>query len=171
MSKAILWKQPDGTVRIIHPVSEGRHPGEKEADWLARVLHIALRGEPDIRAAKQACEIIDTATLPTDRRFRDAWRHDGGKAVAVDVAAAKEVRRAELNREAEKQIEALSKELARAEDDDDTAAVVEIRAARKALREVSKAELPADLATLDRHEPAEITAAKAIVKKRVRVLA
>lgn len=172
MSKVILWKQPDGTVRIIHPAPSDRFPDEPEEVWLQRVIHFALRGESDIRAAKQACEIIDIADLPNDpnlsdnRRFRNAWRHNGDKTIIVDVEAAREIRRTELIHEAEKQIELLSKDLTRAEDEEDLVAVTEIRAARKALRNIDRIELPTDLVSLDKYEPSEILSAKEVVAKR-----
>ena len=172
MSKVILWKQPDGTVRIIHPAPADRFPDEPEDVWLRRVIHYAVRSESDIQAAKQACEIIDLTELPNNpslsdnRRFRNAWRHNGDKTITVDVNAAKEIRRMELIHEVEKQIELLSKDLTRAEDEEDLVAVTEIRAARKALRNIERIELPTDLVSLDKYEPLEILSAKSVVAKR-----
>jgi len=99
-TKSLAYHDADGVLRIIHPVWANKAEDETDEEFLARVLarnievaaQITTKGEtanPHLTADTPVA-IIDPATIPTDRTFRDAWKHDGA-AVVHDMDKARSI--------------------------------------------------------------------------------
>jgi len=68
----IIWNE-GGSVSICCPA--------KGTDVVAEAKKVVPKGV--------VYKIVDTATIPTDRTFRDAWQHDGNGNVVTDIPKAK----------------------------------------------------------------------------------
>lgn len=65
--KRIIYPTPDGGVAVIIPAPE----------WLAEEGNtIEKLAEKDVPAGVEY-KIVDTADVPTDRTFRNAWEYQG----------------------------------------------------------------------------------------------
>lgn len=87
-TKQIVWENPDGTLEVTVPVRP-QQAGESETDYLTA---IATRSQPS--GATRINDVESTA-LP-DRRWRDAWRNDGGGDLEENLTAAKTTKTAEI---------------------------------------------------------------------------
>lgn len=65
----IIFPQPGGRLSVDTPLSLRIQPGETERDAL-------LRHARRIVPAGVAFRIVDAATIPDDRTWRDAWTAD-----------------------------------------------------------------------------------------------
>lgn len=77
----ILIKNPDGTVGIMHPI----------LDCGLSLNQIIAKDVP----AGIPYEVVDDSVIPSDRTFRNAWRHD----LQVDIQKAKEITKNRLRAE------------------------------------------------------------------------
>lgn len=73
-NQRIVFQNTDGTVAVVIPA-----PGFTVQDCIKDV------------PAGAAHEIVDTTVIPTDRTFRNAWKHDPVKKVDVDMVKAKNI--------------------------------------------------------------------------------
>jgi hypothetical protein len=89
---------------------------------------------------------IDPTTLPTSRRWREAWRLRNG-VVGVDLPSARLVRKQELLAERDKRLQLISPQVDEAEDSGNTAVATALRLRRISLRALD-ATLDADLAAV-----------------------
>jgi len=74
--KRIIYTNEDGGVSIVVPSPQSN----------IAIEEIAAKDVPD----GVSFEIVDTATIPFERTFRNAWRKNG-KAVQTDMPAAREI--------------------------------------------------------------------------------
>lgn len=74
MNQRIIYSTPDGGVAVVVPSGE---------------LPIEQVLAKDVPAGVQA-DIVDVASIPTDRFFRNAWKKEG-KAIGTDLAKAKAI--------------------------------------------------------------------------------
>jgi hypothetical protein len=58
--------------------------------------HVLQRMLPDGVRQADVTFVADDWRAPDDRKFRDAWKHAGGGAIAVDMAAARDIHRNRL---------------------------------------------------------------------------
>ena len=129
MSKVILYTRPDGGVSIVVPTPETLAKFETEDDAIA---HVRERSVPD-DATK--IRVIDRSAIPEKRTFRNAWVDgtdkavtDRSKASAIHMNRIREVRNAELAKEAinfQKAIEA-----------DDASAKTAVATKKQTLRDI-----------------------------------
>lgn len=64
----IIFKRPDGGVSVVHPAPQGRHDGEGEQEWLARVAARAVPEGAPFRLVKPE------DLPPYDSATRNLWR-------------------------------------------------------------------------------------------------
>lgn len=120
MSQVIIYKQDNGTVAIIRPT--------EEALATMTLAKIAAKDVP----AGVPFQIVDAATIPTDRAFRNAWKDD----LTVDMSKAVEITKDRLRAERAPLLEAQDVAFQMAmEGGADTAAIV---AEKKRLRDITK---------------------------------
>ena len=124
-----VLQMADGTVAIMQTVAEpdGSEPGVEEclAKW-----------HPDEAAKVQSHAPVDPATLPTDRTFRNAWRHDG-TAFAVDMDHARAIHKDRMRGARGPLLAALDVAWDKATEADDPDAKATVRAEKQALRDVT----------------------------------
>ncbi|KKL75151.1 hypothetical protein LCGC14_2057750 [marine sediment metagenome] len=86
-TKRIIYTRSDGSVSVVGPAPEfvANFDGtEAEA--------IAFIQAKDVPADAVDVEIVEQATIPTDRWFRDAWtRPVGGGSINIDMPRAREI--------------------------------------------------------------------------------
>lgn len=74
----IVWNEPNGTMAVLHPTKEH----EKDIDLL-------LKGVP----IGTSYDIVEDTEIPTDRRWRESWKHDKTKEIGqkcqIDMNIAK----------------------------------------------------------------------------------
>lgn len=76
----IIYTRPEGTVTVEIPTAEFKGTMEELAE---KVVPVGI-----------AYEIVDETDIPTDRTFRNAWKHDTSPApekIAVDMVKAAEI--------------------------------------------------------------------------------
>ena len=83
MSQVIIYTQDNGTVAIIRPT--------EEALATMTLAQIAAKDVP----AGVPFQIVDAATIPTDRTFRNAWKGD----LTVDMPKAVNITKERLRAE------------------------------------------------------------------------
>jgi hypothetical protein len=76
----ILIKNPDGTVGIMHPI----------LNCGLTIEEIAKKDSGGV-----PYEIVDDSIIPSDRTFRNAWKHD----LTIDITMAQEITKERLRRE------------------------------------------------------------------------
>lgn len=119
MEICLIFCRPDGGVSITHPL-EPRNQHETEAAYLDRVeeklrkKHLAQDGRtcslvPDdwIRVS-----VIPTESIPSDRRFRDAWCWEE-PCIDIDMNRAREIHLGRIRARRDSALESLDKEQAR----------------------------------------------------------
>ncbi len=126
MKQVIIHQNGDG-VAVIHPA-----PGLSAQDCVKDVPEGV------------AYQIVDAATLPSDRYFRRAWKVGNGS-VDVDIEGAKEVQRDHWRKLREPKLAALDIEFMKAVEDASPARRSAIKAQKDALRDVTETPLPDDL--------------------------
>jgi hypothetical protein len=82
--KRLVYKRPDGSVSIVIPVAKPVE-GESESEYLGRIKARAEACDPNL-AALEFVGAMAPETLPTERKFRNAWEFAGG---AVRINAEK----------------------------------------------------------------------------------
>jgi hypothetical protein len=175
-SKRIIWRMPDGTVRVTNPawfLQEGeteeewmhrttimlardpeacpRHNSnlqqtETDHEFLDRIAAERLASDPVDMAGAVRMPNVDMAELPS-RRFRNQWHHDGTRP-AVDVAKARAQILAELRAERDKRLAASDADKARLDDVGTGPQKAALAKYRQALRDVPAA-VAVDVAALD----------------------
>ena len=80
----IIYKNDEGGVSVIIP----------SGDCTLTIEQIAAKDVP----AGVAYEIVNTADVPTDRTFRNAWEHDGEK-IIISLPKAQEITKNRLRSE------------------------------------------------------------------------
>lgn len=124
----IVWKKPDGSIAITHPV---RAPRDGE-DYLENIAKEAKeRGAIPADWVRVECP----GPMPSDRDFRDAWRVVNGTCT-VDMAQAREIHRKKLRAMREPLLAKLDVDYLRAMERG--AGTTEIVAAKQALRDVTE---------------------------------
>lgn len=127
--------------RIIYPTAEGGVAVIIPAPDCGLTLEqIAAKDVP----AGLAYSVVESASIPSDRTFRNAWEHSEGK-VSVSVTKAKAIHLDRLREMRKPKLEALDVEFMRAVEAGDTVSQKAISEKKQALRDVTKAELPSDL--------------------------
>jgi len=120
MSQVIIYTQDNGTVAIIRPT--------EEALATMTLAQIAAKDVP----AGVPFQIVDAATIPTDRTFRNAWKGD----LTVDMPKAQEITRERLRAERAPLLIAQDVLMSRAQENG--ASTVAIVAEKNRLRDVTK---------------------------------
>jgi hypothetical protein len=129
MNQLIIYKQDNGTVAIIRPTEEA-----------LTTMTIAQIAAKDV-AAGVSFQIVDAATIPTDRTFRNAWKED----LTVDMPKAVNITKDRLRQERAPLLTALDVQYQRAQEDGrDTTIII---SEKQRLRDVTK--LADKAATLD----------------------
>jgi hypothetical protein len=82
--KRIIWQNAAGGVSVLSPAP----------DCGLTIEQIATRDVPK----GKSYQIVDTANIPPDRTFRNAWEYDGEK-IIVSLSKAQEITKARLRAE------------------------------------------------------------------------
>jgi DNA-binding PucR family transcriptional regulator len=128
MNKLILHTRPDGGVSITVPVININEPDMTEEQSVARALARIPTTDSDV-------VVVERATVPTDRYFRNAWKHTAGK-VEVDMPKAVEIQKEKLRLAREALLKELDIQFMKAlEEGKPTAAIV---AEKQRLRDITK---------------------------------
>lgn len=122
MAKHIAYSNPDGSMAIVTPA-----PG----------VALELVQAKDVPADAKDVRIIDTADIPKDRIFRNAWRLKSGK-VQTDLLSARDLLREKMRVARKPLLEALDVEYMIADEADDAELKSEIAAEKQALRDVTE---------------------------------
>jgi hypothetical protein len=93
MSKVIIFTRNDGSMAVVHPASAS-------ADLTALAAKVVPVGT--------TFRIVELSSLPSERRWRNAWKRSGSS-VVIDLEKAKAIREQELLRALE--VEALPVEM------------------------------------------------------------
>ena len=113
----ILIKNSDGTVGIMHQAICG-----------LTIEEIAKKDVP----AGVPYEIVDDSAIPTDRTFRNAWKHD----LTVDIPKAQEITKNRLRVERAPLLEKLDVEVMK--NITDPVKLAEIEVQKQVLRDITK---------------------------------
>ena len=113
----ILLKNPDGSVAILTPI----------LDYGLTLDEIIAKDVP----AGIPYEIVDDSTIPTDRTFRNAWKHD----LTIDIPKAQEITKNRLRAERKPLLESLDVEVMK--NIANTAALQEIEVEKQRLRDIT----------------------------------
>lgn len=147
----VVFERPDGGVSIVIPAPQYDAPEYLDAIAIEAIANAGLG--PETAYVKMTVD-----ALPSGRRWRNAWTLSGGT-VAVSIARARSIRRAELEAVRERRIEVLTRLVNKAQDDGDAVLAATLRARRKQARDLdlqSKVDAVADLVSLDSFVPAEL---------------
>lgn len=125
--KSILYERLDGGLSIVHPVYGNKSDKETEQAFLERVR------AKDVPADASNVRVVDRATIPLDRTFRNAWTHN----LTVDMAKAREIHRNKLRDMRAPKLVALDLEYMRADERGDTLEKQRIAARKQELRDVT----------------------------------
>jgi hypothetical protein len=120
MSQLIIYTQDNGTVAIIRPTEEA-----------LAIYGIDAIAKKDVPAGKPF-SIVDAATIPSDRTFRNAWKGD----LTVDMPKAVNITKERLRAERAPLLIAQDVLMARAQETG--ASTVAIVAEKNRLRDVTK---------------------------------
>lgn len=112
----VLIKNPDGSVGIMHPV----------LDCGLTLEQIIAKDVP----AGLPYEVVEDSAIPTDRTFRNAWKHD----LSVDIPKAHGITKARIRNERKPLLEALDAEVMR--NISDPVKLAEIEAQKQVLRDL-----------------------------------
>jgi len=120
MTQVIIYNQDNGTVAIIRPT--------EEALAAMTIEQIAAKDVP----AGVPFQIVDAATIPSDRAFRNAWKED----LTVDMPKAQGITKERLRVERAPLLTALDVQYQRAQEDGrDTTIII---SEKQRLRDVTK---------------------------------
>lgn len=114
----VVIKNPDGSIGIMHPV----------LDCGLTLEQIIAKDVP----AGLPYEVVEDSAIPTDRTFRNAWKHD----LSVDIPKAQEITKARLRIERKPLLETLDVEVMR--NITDPVKLAEIEAQKQELRDITK---------------------------------
>ena len=78
MMKVRVYKNPDGSVRVLHPNPKLRLPGESDDSLISRIATQVEKGDPSL--AGLSFIDVDRNTLPV-RQERDKWRLNGQRVI------------------------------------------------------------------------------------------
>ena len=76
-----VFKQVDGTLRIVRPNNRLRRADETDGEFINRIGGAAVGSDPSLVGLPYAD--IDEADFPQDRAHRDRWRLEGKKIVVL----------------------------------------------------------------------------------------
>lgn len=134
MNFRITYQTPEGGVAVIIPTD----------DCGLTIEQIAAKDVP----AGIPFKIVDVSAIPSDRTFRNAWEHCPVKGTKVNTAKAKAIHLDRLRELRAPKLAALDIAYQRADELGDAQGKRDLAAKKQALRDVTKAVLPDDLATL-----------------------
>ena len=148
---AIVYENPDGTIRYSVPAKRSKLFNENQREWLNAVEQHERRGDPKLEGAARLrdCPI---AELPMGR-FRGCWRNDGAGGVHVDMPLARAQRMVEIRGARNARLTASDALMARARDQEKQAEIEALKAMRQALRDIPQ---HMDLTLIN--DPAELEA-------------
>lgn len=99
MAKVLIIEQADGTAGVVHLTPE--HLAKHDGDGVAALESIQNKVVPGNALSH---EIVDTASIPGDRTFRDSWEKSGSaiqenmpKARVIHMDRIRAVRNAKLD--------------------------------------------------------------------------
>lgn len=130
MSKVLTYQRADGGISVVHPTPENlaKHGGDANAALLAQQSKVV-----PVDATNP--EIIDLASLPTDRKFRNAWKQ-GVAAVDVDMPQARVIHMDKIREHRRRQFLKLDEVRRNAEDDGDATALTAAKAKRVLFKDI-----------------------------------
>lgn len=73
-----VLKNVDGSIKVIHPAFNSKKESESLEQFLNRVFS---KANPD----NLTYEDIDSSLIPGDRKDRNFWKKDNGKAIEIDT--------------------------------------------------------------------------------------
>ncbi len=80
--KCRVFKNPDGSISIVHPNEKYRNRGEPDVEFYSRVFNKAMSSDPALDGLPS--EDIDSSDLPPDRSKRHKRRLNPANKVVVD---------------------------------------------------------------------------------------
>jgi hypothetical protein len=114
---------------------DGNAPGGWAITYADPVSQIA-KWHPDQRQRVQSHAPIDPATIPADRMFRNAWRHDGA-AFFVDMEGARALHKDRMRAARAPLLAQLDVAYDKADEGGDAAGKADVAARKQALRDVT----------------------------------
>lgn len=125
--KRILYTKSDGGVVVVTPTININDPeGFTEQDAIDRAMKRLPIDAIDVR-------VVEDATIPRDRTFRDSWENnESGPKVNMNKAKAIHMNRIRDMRN--QKLDKLDKDLMRAQESDDNKTASEIKAEKNRLR-------------------------------------
>ena len=115
--KRILYTKDDGTVAIIVPAGD---------------IEDCIKDVPQGKEYK----IVNTEDVPSDRSFRNAWKHTDG-VIEVDIPKAVEIQKDRLRAERKPLLVALDTEYMKALEVKDEKKMAEVVAEKQRLRDIT----------------------------------
>jgi hypothetical protein len=118
-------KRNDGGVSVMQTTSADINPADEIAKWSAE-----LQAAHDLKSIKE----INRAGIPSDRTFRDAWKHD----LSVDMAKARDIQRDRIRAARAPQLAALSEQFMLAIEVGDAKTQAAVAKQKQVLRDATK---------------------------------
>lgn len=162
--KVIIIRNSDGSVGVIHPSPDMFDEKSKTRQLLKSKGTVFKTDEEVFEFIKSKdipkgadYRIADKSHLPEDRSFREAWS-DTGKSdyIHIDIPRAKEVKKNQFRELRKPLLEKLDIESMKAMEGGDTQALEIIKNKKQKLRDITKIEMPEDLASLKKFIPDEL---------------
>lgn len=142
--KRILFTQDDGVLAIIVPapahsfldIVDIANMTVKKQGFYEWIAEKDVPKMPD--GSARPYEIVDTAIVPSDRHFRDAWEHHPTEKVKVNMTKAVEVQRNKIRAERAPLLADLDVQYMQALETKDVAKQSAIIAEKQRLRDITK---------------------------------
>jgi hypothetical protein len=130
--KKIIYTRPDGGVSVVSPAKNINDPLTfTEDDRIQRALKFLPPEATNV-------QVVDEASLPTDRTFRNGWEKTGS-GVAVNMNKARDIHRDNMRRARAPKLVDLDVRYLRADELGDLAEKQRIATAKQDLRDVTAA--------------------------------
>ena len=128
--RQIVFTRPDGGLSVVHPVinTMGEVAGFTE-------VQAEQRAFAKLPANAINPKFIETADIPVDRTFRNAWEDNGS--INVNMPKAREIHREKLRALRKPLLEVLDMAYLRADEQGDVAEKARIAAEKQKLRDVT----------------------------------
>lgn len=130
MNKRILYTRPDGGVSVVVPAINFDEPAMTEDQAVARAL------AKSIPADATSAQVVDTAVVPTDRTFRNAWEQTGS-AIVHNIAKCRTLWRQKMRAHRATRWPLWDAEYLKADEDGNVVRKAQLAAKRQQLRDVT----------------------------------
>jgi hypothetical protein len=128
--RKIIYTRPDGGVSVVSPAKNVDDPLQfSEEDRINRAMLLLPPEATNV-------QVVDEASLPKDRTFRNGWKQNGA-AVEHDIEKCRELHKEHLRRVRSPLLEELDVQYMRAMEKGDTATMAAVVSRKEELRDIT----------------------------------